>query len=69
LPRASRARPSARCCEAEDPGEALLGRQGPQGALQALAARPCHRPVAAPGRTPAARLPGQSRSRPGRLSL
>jgi hypothetical protein len=64
LPRASRARSATRCCEAEDPGEALFGRQGPQGALKALAARPCHRPEPAARRTPAAWLPGQPGGRP-----
>jgi len=64
LPRASRARPAPRGCEAEDPGEALLGRQGPEGALEASAARARNRPVSAARRAPATRLPGQPGGRP-----
>ena len=67
LPRPTRARPAARSCEAEDPGKALLGRQGPARSLEALPQGPRHRPVAAARLAPAARLPGQPRGRP-RLS-
>jgi hypothetical protein len=64
LPCASCARSAACGCEAEDPGEALLGGQGAQGALEALAARPCDQPEPAARLAPAARLPGQAGGRP-----
>ena len=67
VPRPTRARPAARSCEAEDPGKALLGRQGPARSLEALPQGTRHRPVAAARLAPAARLPGQPRGRP-RLS-
>ena len=67
VPRPTRARPAARSCEAEDPGKALLGRQGPARSLEALPQGTRHRPVAAARLAPAARLPGQPRGWP-RLS-
>ena len=59
------ARAPARSREAEDPGSALLGRQGEPRTLEALAARPSGLPVAASRLDQATELPGHAGARPG----
>ncbi len=69
LPRSTRARAAARSCEAEDPGEALLGRQCPARSLEALPAGTRRQAVAAARLAPAPWLPGQPGGRPAAKHL